>query len=259
MHQRVVGLLIFAVAGGLFFYALPAATGDVRWLGLGVSLLAAMGCVYYWLTGGGTVFVLSRAFVALVPVAVIAVFLTLAVAQGEDPTENRILIAAIVVAGGWIVGFVTQELRRLDERLEKRRDLTKALRAEVQAIVELNRKFDWEEAIAEARKDFAGDEDFVPFLLYFHETDVLRRVVAEIDILRNEQIEEVYAFFHLMHKIRQIAERLEGKNYRELPARRRQTVYIRLLRLHGEIVDTGVRALSALDKEPFGGVVQWRD
>lgn len=259
MHSRILGILIISSAVALLFSALPADLGGLKLAGLGATLSAATACLFYWLAGGGTLFVISRAIIALLPVGLIAFFLTSIISRGEDPTENRIMIAAVVVSGGWVVGLITQELRRFDERDEKRRDLIKALTAEIQAIIDLNRKFDWQDAVTKAKHDFAEDQDFLPFLVYLHETDVLRRVVNEIDLLHRDQIREVYAFFHLMDKIRQIAVRLDGETYRLLAAERRLDVYTRLLKMHGAVVETGETALEALKKQRFSGVIRWSE
>ncbi|MEM9394180.1 MAG: hypothetical protein AAGA38_10000 [Pseudomonadota bacterium] len=257
MTSRVWGIMLIASACALAFWAVPDDASSVRWGGAGLALLVVMGCLYYWLSGAGTVFVISRAFIALLPVVFVAFFLTLFIAQGPDPTENRIMIAAVVVAGGWVVGFITQELRRLDEREERRRDLTKALIAEVQAIVELNSAYDWENAIADAEINFTRDQDYVPFLVFLHETEVLRRVVNEVELLRRDQIRDVYAFFHLMDKIRQIAVRLDTATYGKLATVRRKDIFIRLLKMHGNIVETGEKALLSLQRDAFNGLVKW--
>lgn len=255
--QRAIGILLMSLAVAMFFQAIPPGQAMLRWGGLAVALLTATGCVYYLFEGGATLRVITRAVVALLPVALGVFLLTLVIHRGDDPPESRIMIAAVVVAGGWVVGLITQELRRVDEREEKRRDLIKALKAEINLIADINRKVDWKDAEEKARRDFASDANFVPFLVFLHDTDILRRVVDEIDLLDGDQIQDVYDFFHLMDKIRQVAVRLESDAYRDMNVERRLDVFLRLLRLHDVIVETGEKALEALNNDRFRGLVKW--
>lgn len=256
--QRTVGILLMSLAVAMLFLAIPPEQGMLRWSGLACALLAATGCAYYLFEGAATLHVIMRAVIALLPVALGVFLLTVLIQRGDDPPESRLMIAAIVVAGGWVVGFITQELRRVDDREEKRRDLIKALTAEIKPIITLNRKIDWKDAEEKAKRDFASDPAFVPFLVFLHDTDVLRRVVNEIDLLNREQIDDIYSFFHLMDKIRQVAVRLENDAYSAMSAKRREDVYIRLLRMHGVVAETGEAALKALDKDRFRGLIEWR-
>jgi len=256
--QRAFGILLMSVALAMGFLAIPPEQVMLRWSGLACALLVTTGCGYYLLEGSATLHVMIRALCALLPVALGVFLLTVLIQRGGEPPESRIMIAAVVVAGGWVVGFITQELRRVDEREEKRRDLIKALKAEIRPIITLNKKIDWKDAEEKAKRDFASDPNFVPFLVFLHDTDVLRRVVSEINLLDRDQIDDIYAFFHLMDKIRQVAVRLESDAYSEMIAERRKDVYLRLLRMHGLVAETGEAALEALDKDRFGGLVKWR-
>ncbi len=259
MHQRVLGILLMAGACAALFAALPETLASLRWAGVGLSLLAVLGCFYFWLVGGGAVFVVSRAFVALLPVSLVAIFIIMVISLEGEAADNRIMIAAVVVAGGWIVAFITQELRRFDEREERRRDLIKALTAEIRLIVDLHELLNWDDVMSDAETAFRKDKDYVPFSVFLHETDLLRRVLNEVELLHSAQIREVYAFSQLMDKIRQIAQRLEGDAYKALSQQRKLDVYLRLLKMHGTVAETGHAALEVLQQDKFRGLFRWTE
>lgn len=263
MEQRHrIALAIIPGLVGLMFALDPGMSLFLRASGGAVFVLVLVASLYAFVSPVMQVF--ARAVTAIVPIGGVAIGLVVLIQPyfGDNEETFRIVAGAVVIASGWVVGFVTSELRRVDEREERRRDLTIALIAEIRVLVKLHSKPDWADMVAEAQAEFdaeiaaqdAGEDHppHLPFVSFIYKTTVLRRVIDEIEALDEDQIDDVYMFFDLIERIQQVAERLDTEGYKTLSPERRKTVYVGLLKMHGTVVQAGERTLNALG-------VDWKD
>jgi hypothetical protein len=234
------------------------AVSDWSWAAA-VALWLAAGLWAYVLVAGLPVgFVIWRAMLALIPVGALAGVLIVLVkrAGATEGDLGKALVAAIVVGAGWVAGFVTQELRRTDERDELREDLVTALEVEIAFMVKRGRKVDWTVEIARARENFRTDPAYQPYVHLRLQAVALTRILERIELLSRAQIESVTAYSHLIDEVRQLTDRIETRPYARLDAARREKVFVFWLDLQSRIAAAGEGALNDLRVKPYRGLIR---
>ncbi len=217
----------------------------------------AIGWVYYQLVGEVVARVFLRAALALVPVAMVATVLVLFVVRnsGLEPDVQRALIAAIAVAAGWVVTYVTAEWRRVATEQERRRDIVEAVITEVELIRKFGQRMDWTSASDEMIADFHKDRRHRIFIYYGQQYGTLKRLVGQIEILRRVQIGPVMDLFQALDRIDRMQDRMENEGFHNLDWSRRLAAGKRYLTLNEEIPSLCDAALVALKKGPFAGLL----
>ena len=175
--------------------------------------------------------------------------------DGLDERVTQALIAAIVVAAGWVVGFVTSEWRSVSLEQERRRDLIKAAVAEIELIVSYSNEVDWGKAASKTKDEFFKDSRYKIFILYGHEFSTLRRPVDNIEVLRKAQITPVIDAFQLLDRIERMETRLSDPAFAALPANRREAAVLRYIDMQEKVGRTCQKAVDALRKVPFQGLL----
>src|SRR5690606_38142922 len=157
--------------------------------------------LYGMVSGLAVLFVVWRAALALIPVGALAggVIYLVWGHLGDDDELLKALIAGIVVAGGWVAGFVTQELRRADGRDERCDDLMAALEVEIGFVVKKSRAANWAKEQERLAEEFRRDSDYVPYIHLRLPTEALDRIMANVEILPKSHIESVSAYSHLIY------------------------------------------------------------
>ena len=228
--QMLAGMLVFgALAGGGAF----AAAAGSRVLALARMVLL----VLIPLVGIGILLIIT--VVSFVPVA--------------EGTTNFIpaLIAGIAVSLGWIAGPIAQELRRSDEREERRRDMVEASAQEIWLIAKFAANLDTDAAIQAIKKALARDNRYEVMVLYRREYRVLSRLVDQIEILRKEQIDPVMSLFQLLTRLDQIEDQMGSEAFKKLPRPRREAAVERYYRMMATLPKDSVETLRALDREDY--------
>jgi hypothetical protein len=221
----------------------------------GLCGLLALGWTYYLMTGLSVLAVFMRAFLATLPVGFVAVGVIWGVLQieGTDQDVIRAIIAAVVVAAGWVVGFVSTEWRRVGQDQEKRRDMVKAALTEIELIVHHVQKQDWDALIEETRAAFFNDSRYHVFIYYGHQFGTTRRLIEQIEILDAGQIRSVMDFFQLLDRLERMEARIASDEFIKLPVARREAGIVRYLKMQRAIPKVGERAADALRIERFQG------
>lgn len=228
---------------------------------LPAMVLAGIGAVfaaYYLLFGLTRAAVLVRTLIVLVPVGIGAAGLVLAVLgwQGLDPDVTRALIAAVVVAAGWVVTYMTGEWRRVSLDQERRRDLIRAAITELELIRDHGRRVNWEAAIAEVETAFARQARYDLHIFHGQQYRTLRRLVDQIEVLTWRQIRPVMDAFQALDRLSQMETQMQGDAFRSLPKPRRRDGAVRYLTLLQELPQLADVAVMALRDGPFQGWVR---
>lgn len=256
MHRPAFPLLIGAVVlAGLWAWD----SRDTSVVGLGavsiVFYMIAVVGVYYLLIGLRMAKVLIGAILAVVPVGLFSGTLIALILSVQDGFEARIvqaLIAAVVVASGWVIAYLTAEWSRVGAEQERRRDIIRAAISELELIQKHSEIADWDKAIADAT-DQLRDPDHRVFIYYGHQYATLRRLVDQIEVLEWEQITAVMEAFQALDRLDRMQERMDSDAFVALPVARRKEGLLRFLRLHAQISGLSQNAITALRNGPFQG------
>lgn len=227
------------------------------WYRVGAGGCIALGLigVYYLMLGLSMAAVLVRAVFALVPVGLFAGGLIYTVLQITtlDPRVAQGLIAAVVVAAGWIVGYMTSEWRRVSAEQERRRDVVRAAITELELIADHGRRADWDKVIADAQANFRKNARYDVFIFYGQQYITLKRLVDQIEVLRWGQIRSVMDIFQALDRLDRMETRMQSDAFAALPKTRREDALVRYLKIHGQIPGLAEGAVAALRDGPFHG------
>ena len=163
---------------------------------------------------------------------------------------NVTIVTGLLVAGSALFGLVFNAAvaRQTDyrRREEKRRDMRRALRAEIEDFVR-------ELILTEGKRDpglvadaFARDPKFVPFVISSRRDKVFATVLTQLEVLDDSQVETVVRFYALHEKVADMAARTETRQYAQLASERRQAVLTSLHRIEDLLIDYGLDALVTL-------------
>lgn len=225
---------------------------------LGAIGAGAGALIYYAFAGVSVLAIFLRALLAFMPVAGLAGGLIFWLIQADilEDAEERALIAAIVVAAGWVVAFVTGEMRQVNQEQERRRDMIRAALEEIDLILEWAKPVEWDKAQTQMRQNFFNDRRYAVFVAYGHQFGTLKRLTDQIEILSQHQIQDVMGFFQLLDRLERMEARMSEATFQNLPWQRRETAVLRYLELQSQVYDTGLKAYNSLNDSPFQGLVR---
>lgn len=176
--------------------------------------------------------------------------------DGADIQLLAASIAAIAVGLGWLASPMMQELRRSEERDERRRDLLSACVREIASNARFAAHLDCKAAFEEVRAQFDKDEDYKVFVLFQRDFTTLRRLVAEIDLLRTSEIQPVLDAYQLMIRLEQIEVAMLGEAFANLPIERRQKAVEIYYNLLGVLPEESITVLEDLNEAGFAASVR---
>lgn len=220
----------------------------------GCIALALIG-VYYLLLGLSMAAVLVRAVFAVVPVGLFAggLIYTILHIDAIEPRVAQALIAAVVVAAGWVVGYMTGEWRRVSADQERRRDIVRAVITELELIAEHGRIADSEQVIEDVKEAFRKNARYDVFIFYGHQYLTLRRLVDQIEVLEWRQIAPIMYVFQSLDRLDRMEQRMHTAEFAALPKQRREDGITRYLKIWGKVPDLADNAIAALRDGPFQG------
>ena len=189
------------------------------------------------------------AFIALMLGAGLVVLVNLVEINLTNFRVQQALVAGLVVASGWLITFLLREMSVLLDTNERRRDMIRAVRAEVELIKHFAEKVNWEEAMDAIRAAYAADPDYPPFVAYGRQFAVLRRLVDEIEILDTEdQIRAVIDMFQLLDRLEQLEGRFSEVRFASLSQERRCEAVIRYHKMQQVLPSVADRVLLLLPR-----------
>ncbi|WP_375175668.1 hypothetical protein [Pseudooceanicola sp.] len=200
--------------------------------------------------------VLVRTVQILLPVAVVVVLVVIALVSIPDLDRWTLgaLIAATIAVAGWLVTFLTQEMRRAQEAHDRREDMIGALIAEIENILKFSNLLtqSLDRVLDDVKAKFAADATYEPFILYGHDFSTLKRVMAEIEILHDDQIIKVQNLFHVLDRLERIEASVRTPEFRGLPQDRKRDAIIRYMTIQAQVPKACSKALVELDGQAFG-------
>jgi hypothetical protein len=188
-------------------------------------------------------------------VVLIAVFVATLVAvplwqiAGADQFDVKIrqaLIAAIVVAAGWLVTFLVQEYRLESERERKRMDVQKAVRTEIELHYLDVYDTDWGQLCLRMEAEFFKDSRYTPFVPRRDRDRFLSDSLDRIELLSDNQIVQVMRYYELAERLELMNEDIRSDRYREMPVAKRQSFALRLLELEETCMRYALQAIECL-------------
>lgn len=258
MRHWALLLLIFAFSAGGIGVLIEGAGAQWSVVLSGVSFAIALLFAYYLLLGLSMAAVLLRALFSLVPIGLLAGGVIFLVLQSDAfaERETQALIAAIVVAAGWVVTYLTGEWRRVGAEQERRRDLIEATITELELISVFGRTADWDQVIADTRKAFRMNARYDVFVFYGNQFDTLKRLVSQIEVLEWRQISPVLQVYQALDRLERMEERMHTEGFKNLPKQRREDGAIRYLKVSADIPNSAENAVKALKDGPFQGLLK---
>ncbi len=256
-HTVVIGMIPVLGIG----LTLLVGWSGVSLIGHGLLLLVWAGSVasvYYLLAGSSVLAIFVRAILALFPIGGVTAVLIYVVLTYVDLSEDskRAVVAAIVVAAGWVVAFVTTEWRMATDEQERRRDVIRAALTEVELIVRLAQDVDWAARRRDIAEAFFRDRRYAVFVMYGDQFETLRRLAAQIEILNRAQIRPVLEFYQILSRLAQIEENISSTSFASLSPERREAIVLHYIEMRSAVPEIGGRARDALGTGPFHGLLR---
>lgn len=163
---------------------------------------------------------------------------------------NVTIITGLLVAGSALFGLVfnaaVARQSAYRQRQEKRADMRRALRAEIDDYVRELRSTADKRGLDIVEKAFATSPEFVPFLATPRRDRVFSTILQQVEVLDDRQVETVVRFYALHEKVVDLAMRMQSDQYAQLPKDRRQAVLNSLNGMEDLLVDYGTAALATL-------------
>lgn len=188
-------------------------------------------------------------------VILIAVFVSILLAYplwfiaGYEDSEIRIrqaLIAATIVAAGWLVTFLVQEYRRESDREERRDDVRRAIRTEIELHYIDVHDTDWNALRDRMSNEFYKDSRFVPFAPRRNRDRFLSVAIARVELLSESQIVEVMRYYELAERLELMNEDMRSEKFAEMNAARRESMALRFLSLEETCMKYALEAIKSL-------------
>lgn len=246
--RKALGAVV--LVAGLLGLALWRGGAQVPEEGVAASLaLLTLGCLVR--ADSAVLALVWRTLLVLAPfVVVTASVILFVIAPSAALGELRAAaIAGLVVATGWIVAYLSQELRRLEERQERSRDLIRALRVEIRFELERSETVDWAETARKAKESFAADPQFRPLIPLRTRDHSIRRIADNIELLSDRQIPPVMSYYRMIDEIQQFIAATQSDAYEALDAGRREALFLGLIGLEERLAERSRAALSVLMDE----------
>ncbi|MEM9642613.1 MAG: hypothetical protein AAGA19_14050 [Pseudomonadota bacterium] len=170
------------------------------------------------------------------------------------PQVWQAVIAGVFLSVGW---FVTAEAGRASEarqRDERQQDVQTALRSEISSIrgqmvgnLPLTDGQKMLETLRDAMHHRILTEDLVPFIATENNDAVYRTMLPEIYFLDEKVIPDVVRFYDVLKNIEDLSADLRTPEYAALDAKRRASIYKRLMSMKITLVQYADKALTEID------------
>jgi len=160
------------------------------------------------------------------------------------------LISALLVSASAVFGllFNASVQRQKEERLrwERRADMQRALRTEIEAIVGGIVDVDWPRLRARVETQFDEDPKFIPFVPLRTRDRYLKTVLPRIEILEEDQIAPIMRYYIQLEEVQSLTRDIRSRAYSRLKEERRLAMFISLLEMEEVLLEYGQKAVSAL-------------
>ena len=194
----------------------------------------------------------ARLWIVLAATAIVAgAVLGLATLVPFDLRDTRVqqaLIAGTVVALGWVVGFTLREVSAHLGRVERLRDVHRALFAEIMHNLQNLGSADDLRSYGQDMIDrIGGGEGFTPFIARERNDTVFQSIVADLHILPRVTIDPIVQYYSQIAALDALIEDLRSDAFRALPPQRRADVYADYIAVKINLVEYGQEATEVID------------
>lgn len=171
-----------------------------------------------------------------------------------EPRILQALVAALVIAGGWLTTAIFAELEKARTKAERMRDFHKAIYAEIRdSLVVLASEG---EAVRQSEMLIARmqeDPDFVPFIPLERHDRVFAALIEDIEVLPRQTIDAIVAYYSLLGSIEALATDMRSNRYRCLQQARRILIYTDYAAMRSRAYQLGTYALLLINAYADGG------
>ena len=194
-----------------------------------------------WGTGGGVAGLVAFAFWAI-PLDL------------SNERVQQAAIAGIVIAAGWFMGFLLREVGQHMGRIERLRDVHRALYAEIQHNLDnLGSPGDLIVYRDEMLARMAEGDGFVPFIPRERNDMVFRAILPEIQLLPQVSIDPIVGYYSQLAALETLIEDMRGESFKTMAPSRRAAIYTDYIALKTQAVAYGRHALTMIDAFARGG------
>jgi len=249
LAANLVGGVLSRVAGGEV-----SGQGLLTTLVGAILLVAALYVVVFslrrkrWLARLATRVLMISSFVSLL----VAFPLWLIAWQGElDTTIRQALIAATIIAAGWLVTFLIQEYRRESEDAERRDDVRRAIRTEIELHYIDVHDTDWKALRQRLEQEFFKDARYVPFAPRRNRDRFLAAALDRVELLSEDQIVHVMRYYELAERLELMNEDIRSQTFKNLQTSRRKSFATRFLTLEETCMTYALKAIKSLSHPTY--------
>ena len=166
--------------------------------------------------------------------------------QHIDPRVQAALIAATIVALGWLYNGYQNRARDRRRRLERVQDVQTALLAEIEHYVQTLKLFDLNTTWSRIVSAMEEDDTYVPVVPSERNDTLFKAVIAEIHVLPEEVIQPVMGYYNQVFAVEAIIEDLRSALFHEMDQVQRIGMYTDYIALKKEALVRGEMASAAL-------------
>ncbi|OYW59434.1 MAG: hypothetical protein B7Z10_02630 [Rhodobacterales bacterium 32-66-7] len=163
---------------------------------------------------------------------------------------NNELIAGLLIAAFALFGLLYNAAVGRDAenqlRAERKSDLCRALRAEIDAHVREFETFNWDTALAATGESLRKVPRFLPFLPLRTPDRVYSEVLGRIEVLDKQQIENVIRYYTLSDRVAQFIRDLRSEEFKSLNPQRKLNLFKTYIEMDRTLVRYGLEALASL-------------
>ncbi|MGD1924358.1 MAG: hypothetical protein ACFB03_09220 [Paracoccaceae bacterium] len=135
------------------------------------------------------------------------------------------LIGAIVVASGWLIGYMRESSGARRLRRQNSLDLQRALHAEVAAHVHQLELVNLTEHKADMVARMRADPDFLVMVPSATHTTIFEALLSDISILPGDVVEPVTLYYSQVISVAALADDIRSERYAMISPDRRAAIY----------------------------------
>lgn len=166
--------------------------------------------------------------------------------QHIDPRVQAALIAALIVAVGWLYNGYQNRARDRRRRLERVQDVQTALLAEIEHYVQTLKLFDLNTTWSRIVTAMEEDDSYIPIVPSERNDTLFKAVIAEIHVLPEVVIQPVMGYYNQVFAVEAIIEDLRSTLFHEMDQVQRIGMYTDYISLKKEALVRGEMASDAL-------------
>ena len=177
-----------------------------------------------------------------------------------DPRIWQAIVAGVFVAAGWIYNGWRDRRDARALRVEKRRDVHRAIYAEIATNLSNLAEEDQIDALAQrVMAEMDRDPNYMPFVPRPARDRIFREFEGNIQILPRVTIDRIVRYYFLLDSIDALVEDMRGETFKSLDVERRKAIFFDYSEMQKTARFFGVLANSLIDAFENQGVAAARE